>query len=120
MQHESMTEAERKKLNDELKKKKKAENKANSLIVWNIGISVFCRLPELIGIFYYFLNTNTNSQVFLCYANIFCYLLADTLEYFYMLSYSLSIFVYYRFNSNFQRGFRSFFVLKNKKNTGNA
>ena len=84
------------------------------MIVSSIFLYFFCRLPELVGkvIFYtrtLFVNANE------CSTAIFCYLLLNTIEYLYMISYIFNIFLYYKFNSNFKVGLRDYLGLSNKK-----
>ena len=101
-----------------LKKKKSVENKSNMMIILNFFTYLLCRVPELLGkIFFYFSDDPnfTLSGFKSCTLEIFCYLLSNTIEYLYMLSYSFNIFFYYHFISNFRTGFRRIFRFYQKK-----
>ena len=76
------SETEKAKLKEEEKKRKSAENKANMMILVNLVIYVFCRLPELLEIFYEYFQGSSSSGF--CEAEIFCYLLKNVIEYLYM------------------------------------
>ena len=100
-----------------LAKNKSVEKKANYMILANVLIYSFCRLPELGARLYFVLNyeSSPNTIDFInCSYEIFCYLLNNTIQYLYMLAYSFNIFIYYNFISNFRKGFRQFLGLKVK------
>ena len=50
-----------------------------------------------------------------CSQNIICYLVYNSIEYMYMLSYTLNIFIYYNFSSFFNQGCRNVLGLATKK-----
>ena len=100
------------KLEESLKKKKSVENKANALIVANVFIYFFCRIPELAGMLYFPFFRFSDGY---CTNHLLCYLIYNTMEYMYMLSYAFTILICYKFNSNFQIGFKNLFRSKNKK-----
>ena len=104
------------KFKNDLKYKKKVENKANSMIIASFVVYVICRLPELLGVLYFYNNSIFSVQAYYCAKELLCYLIDDSIDYLYMLSYSTNIMFYYKFNSFFQRGFRRFFGLKIKEN----
>ena len=114
-QTQNLSEADVRKLEEEVKKKKSVEHKANQLIVSNIIIYVLCRLPELFGIFHFYFDFNPLSINKDCEGEILCYLIANSIEYLYMLAYLSNIIIYYKFNNNFQIGFRNFFGLARKE-----
>ena len=107
------SEPEKAKMKEEEKKRKKSENKANMMILTNLVIYLFCRLPELLEIIFEFFKPF--SYIDHCEVDIFCYLLKNTIEYLYMLSYLFNILIYYKFNSNFRMGLANFFNLSQKK-----
>ena len=98
------------KLKEEEDKKASVERKANTLIVVNVFIYVFCRFPELLGQFYLYFNVFLEQEV--CFISLFCYLVFNFIEYMYMLSYLFNIFLYYKFNSFFRKGLRNYFGMK--------
>lgn len=110
-------------MEEEVKKKTSVERKSNTMIILNGVIYLFCRLPELLGVFvlYFYdeiLDQVRGYQVFgdeNCYLSEECYYFSNTIEYFYMLSYIFNIFVYHNFNSNFNKGLRNYFGIKNSK-----
>ena len=101
------------KLRKILKYKRKVEKKSNAMIIATLFVYFFCRIPELLGniFFYYFglLSSFENR----CAEVSLCYLLDNSIEYLYMLSYSTNIVFYYKFNSFFKKGFRQFFGIRN-------
>ena len=106
--------SDKEKLSEESKKIKSAEKKANALIVTNIFIYLVCRLPELFATVYFFIQEILFSTPSLCYLNIIWYLISNTIEYIYMLSYLFNILIYFKFNTNFKKGFRNFFKKRNR------
>ena len=98
-----------------LKKSHSVQNKANYMIIINMVIYLFCRMPELASRIYFLLNERTDTLLYNCSVEIFCYLLANTIEYLYMLSYSFNLIIYYNFISSFRAGFRQFFGRKAHK-----
>ena len=114
---DSLSNTTKKKLKDDLKKKNAVENKANVMVILNMLLYIFCRLPELLGMFFfYFINNSkySNSASETCSYKALCYILLDTTEYIYMLSYLVNIIFYYKFNVNFHRGFRKYFGLRDR------
>ena len=97
------------KLIEELKKKKNVENKANALIISNVVIYVLCRLPELVGVFFFYFHETILPSDGICRVDILCYLVYNTIEYIYIISYLFNILLYYKLNSNFRRGFQNLF-----------
>ena len=103
-----------------LKKKRTIVFKTNFMIALNVVIYSFCRFPELLAnIFFYFYRTKLESDnnsvgdmPLNCETLILCYLLANSVEYLYMLAYLFNMIIYYKFNKNFRIGFRNFFGLK--------
>ena len=88
------------KMEENLKKKKSVENKANALIVANVFIYFFCRIPELVGTLV-FPFSQSLFPVGFCSEFLICYLIYNTMEYMYMLSYAFTILICYKFNSTF-------------------
>jgi hypothetical protein len=89
---------------------KKLESKANAMIVMTLVVYLFCRLPELGSTFFFvYFSMYLNYYKVYCFNVNFCYLLSNTIDYLYMVSYSTNIFFYYKFNKNFKRGFKAFF-----------
>ena len=115
-QMEKMNEAstfEKNKLTEELKRNKSVKKKANALVICNIVVYVVCRLPELIGIFWEFLQPKMISATdFICQFNILCYLIYNTIEYVYMISYLFNIVIFYKFNNNFKKGLQNLWKRK--------
>ena len=103
-----------KKLKEEIDNKRKVENKANALIISSFVVYLFCRFPELITSFYYYFNGFFTNK-FICTDNSLCYLISDTIEYFYMISYLMNFFFYLKFNLDFQKSFHSFIGRKRSK-----
>ena len=103
-------------LKEELIKKRKTENKANEMIIIIVFIYLFCRLPEFVGIFYFYFKPYLSNFQASCRNSSICYFISNVVEYFYMLSYIFNIVLYYKFNSNFRKGFRLFFHLKHSEN----
>ena len=53
-----LSKLEKKKMEEEIKKKTSVERKSNAMIILNVVIYLFCRLPELFGVFVlYFFDT---------------------------------------------------------------
>ena len=104
-------------LNDFLKEKSKIEHKSTLMIIFSFIIYLICRLPELVNIFFvYFIHSyNLLTLHNYCSDLRLCYLLSNTIEFFYTLSYMFNIFIYYNFNKNFRNGFKTFFHFKNNK-----
>ena len=98
-----------------LEKRKEVETKTNMMIIINVLIYTFCRLPELAVYLFFYYFRPPDADLSDCSSLIICYLLHNVSEYLYMLAYTFNIFLYYKFNSNFETGFRNFFKLKNKK-----
>ena len=109
-----LSKLEQLKLKEEEKKKATTEHKANVMIVLNVLIYVLCRFPELLDVvFVYLINGHLIFQDFFdCRDDESCYLFPNIIEYLYMLSYIFPIILYYKFNSNFNKGFRNFFGIK--------
>ena len=113
---------EKKKMEEEIKKKSSVERKSNAMIVLNVVIYLFCRLPELCGVIvmYFYdliLQKVGRDEVYNisdCSLSEECYYLSNTIEYFYMLSYIFNIFLYYNFNSNFNKGLRNYLGIQKK------
>ena len=100
-----------------LQKKEKIIKKTNSMILVNLVLYLFCRLPELGSHIFFYVYHNlkpSDHQKVLkqCSDLLFCYLLANSIEYLYMLAYLFNILIYYKFNSNFRIGFGNLFGLK--------
>ena len=94
------------------------EKKANHMILVNLLIYCFCRLPELIARFYFVFHHDTDliyDKSSDCSLEIICYLLSNTIQYLYMLSYSFNIFLYYNFITDFRQALRKFLGLKIKQ-----
>ena len=108
------SELERKKIKKDEERKVAVERKVNLMIVISVILYIFCRVPEVIGIFvfYYFYDF---SYTRFCISSVFCYLASNVIEYMYMVSYILNIFLYYKFNTFFKRGFRNFFGINDSK-----
>ena len=102
-----------KKLAENLKKKNTVENKANALIITNVAIYIVCRLPELAGALFFPLSKLVFSH-YQCNAYKLCFLIYNSTEYLYMISYAFPILICYHFNSNFQTGFKNIFKFKSK------
>ena len=102
------------KLKAELKSKRSVENKSNAMIVATLFVYFFCRLPELGGafFFYFFKMKQHFGYIISCDIISSCYLLANIIEYSYMVSYITNVFFYYKFNKDFSRGLRMFLSLK--------
>ena len=94
------------------KKAKSIENKANSMIVADSLLYLFCRLPELLGRFFFYFIPYAMDYGTTCRSIFACSLISNLIEYFYMLSFLFNLLIYYKFNSNFQIGFRKFFGMK--------
>ena len=96
----------------DIKHHQDVNSKLNSMIIATLLIYIFCRLPEFFASIYFF----DTKLMYLnnCMDNYFCYLLYNAIEYLYMVSYSSNILLYYKFNSQFQSGFRNFFNMKSK------
>ena len=92
-----------------IKKKKSVEKKANALVISSIFIYTLCRLPELVGEVMFYMEFMLFPQEPACTFQIICYLIYNTIEYIYMISYLFSILTLYKFNTNFKRGFNNFF-----------
>ena len=107
---EKSSKTDKKRLREEIDNKRKVENKANSMIVLNLIVYFFCRLPELLSIIFFYFE-GFFSFVQMCSENTLCYLLSDTIEYLYMISYIFNFFFYYRFNLEFKRNCFAFFGL---------
>lgn len=89
-------------LNDEIR------NQTNKIIIASLVVYSFCRLPELVAyLFFYFMFYTDGTAS--CYDFYLCYFLANVIEYFYMLSYSANIYLYYQFNKNFRKNFVKLF-----------
>ena len=106
---EQLTDQERTKFKKDEKKKVSVERKATAMIIINVIIYFCCRLPELVGVLmlFYFPKIFQSS----CNLNILCYLSLNLIEYLYMFSYMFNILLYYKFSSQFYKGFRNFFNL---------
>ena len=115
---------DQKKLKEEEKKKTSVERKVNTMIVLNVIIYLFCRLPELAAVFFaYFVRDEFEIEFNIkitCHDNELCEFLSSTAEYFYMLSYIFNIFLYYNINQNFKKGFRNYFGIKMSKKEKNS
>ena len=91
----------------------KANSDGNKLIVSSLVFFVFCRLPEaafelhllFIGI------GDLNSYYRMCISKSFCSLLRDISQFFYIISYSFNLLLFYKFNKNFRLACRHFFRL---------
>ena len=103
---------EKAKLVEELKKKKSVEVKVNTLVITSLAIYIFGRMPELIGVFYFYFEAAFIGDDDKCTRDVFCYLLYNTIEYVYVIFYLFNILIYYKFNSNFKKGLRNLFRLK--------
>lgn len=106
-----LSELDKKKLKDEEKKKTSVERKANAMIVVNVFIYLICRLPEIGSLFFYFFTPELTRS---CTLDI-CHLVSDFIDYLYILSYMFNIFIYYKFNTNFNKGLRNFFGISARK-----
>ena len=100
----------------EEKKKTSVERKMNAMIIINLIIYTFCRLPELIGVFIIFFYHSIENDMPDCQFVLMCNLVSDSIEYLYMLSYIFNIFLYFKFTLYFHEGFLNFFVRKSAKN----
>ena len=108
--HFELSALEKKKFAEENKKKTLVERKTNAMVIISIVIYVFCRVPELLSVFFFFYAVRVlNSS---CSQIIFCHLISNFVEYMYMLSYIFNIFLYSKFNNFFRRGFGNFFNTK--------
>ena len=108
--HAVQTNLEKRKLREEEDKKTSVEKKANAMMVMSFFIYILCRTPELVGVFtlYYFSKISEKY----CGSFILCTLIANLIEYMYMLSYIFNIFIYYNFSTFFNKGLKNFFGLK--------
>lgn len=97
------------KLKQFLKEKNKVENKTSLMVILTFSIYLFCRLPELLSYIFAYLFRFYLEEIVNCYLIQFCYLLANTVEFFYIFSYLVNILVYYKFNKNFKNAFKHFF-----------
>ena len=98
-----------------MKKRKSIHSKINSMLVINILIYVICRLTELLAYVFFYLYEPSSDQMTgtkNCDFVILCYLIANSVEYVYMTAYTFNILIYYKFNTNFRRGFHNFFKFK--------
>ena len=77
--------ADKMKNKEDNKKKVSIERKTNAMIIINISVYVVCRLPELLSVFlfFYFQRFGLGS----CTSSTYCFLIANSIEYLYMLSY---------------------------------
>ena len=97
-----------KKMKEMLCKKKSVEKKANALVLSNMVIYGLCRLPELLAMIYFFIHDAVFPSQMYCLMQLFCYLLSNTIEYIYMISFLFNILILYKFNTNFKKGFKNF------------
>ena len=93
----------------EAKKKRSIEIKSNVMIVVSVILYVVCRVSELVARAYFYGHTLSSVR---CQGALLCYLVLNAIEYLYMVSYLFNIIIYYKFNGNFQKGFRRFLGLK--------
>ena len=89
------TSASSKRLKEEYDNKKSIENKANAMIVANMVLYLICRVPEMAATFFYYFHLFRSSSGVLiaCLNTSFCYQLANTIEFFYILSYLFDILI---------------------------
>lgn len=91
----------------------KLEEKINRIIVANLMVYTVCRLPELtLMVAIYFFDLRDTIFEGQCSVLKICYLLSDSIQYLYMISYITNIYFYYRFNSNFEKSLRKLLNLK--------
>ena len=95
------------------KKNASVKNKMNALIIVSVLIYLMCRLPEIL------INILTSIlplliPEFICITSVLGYIVSDSIQYIYTLSYVFNILLYYKFNNNFKLGLRNYFSLKKK------
>ena len=95
-----------------LKEKQAAERNTNKLLVYQIIMFILCRFPELtFRIHILFIeNIKLYSTPFKypewCQTQYFCYLLANNVQFLYMISYSANVYFLTKFNRPFREGLR--------------
>ena len=95
--------------------KSKLNQKINRVIIANLVVFSLCRMPEMaLMITVYFVDLRDTIFADNCNKLNVCYLLSDSIQYLYMLSYITNIYFYYRFNLNFEKNLKVFFRLKKK------
>ena len=101
------------------KEKKSTERKTNKLIVYQIIMYVFCRLPELVYYihFAFFLKGDAIDTVSmeyfrLCSSFNLCLLASNVIQYLYALTYIFSVYFFYKFNKNFKLATKEYFFSK--------
>ena len=89
----------------------KTEKKTNRMPIYTLIVYVFCRFPELIVYLHLMFIRNLSADQLdydyysMCLISI-CILLANIIQYLYMLSYIANLFFYFKFNRSFRRGFK--------------
>lgn len=108
-----------------LKQERRIQNRISSMIILNSGNFIFLRMPSLIVSFYGFVfryDTVTWQKLpnfisfYICRRQNFCKLLSDIAFCFYLLSYVVQFFVFYKLDRNFRMSLRSLFHRKNISN----
>ena len=112
--HSGKKEIEKKK-----KEKETTERKMNKMIVYQLILYFFCRLPELVFYAHFlFLKLPTDLTVFdfpyifFCCESSFCSLLLNVIQYVYMVSYSLNVYFMYQFNKTFRTALKQYLKTK--------
>ena len=112
-----------------LKKKKderdQAQKEANKMLIYQIILYVICRFPEMAYVLHYYLVYNkandaniTKETSFtfyyfdICRIFSFCQFLSNVIQYLYMISYSINVYFFYRFNKPFREGTKDYFKIK--------
>lgn len=91
----------------------KAEKNTNKMIVYTFLMYLMCRFPELILYIFMILPSTDNNKSNTLIRNRFMRLAApsaiNTVEYLYIISYTLNLFFYHKFNKKFQNAFKNLF-----------
>ena len=96
---------------------KQTEKSTNKMIIYSSMVYIICRLPELaFNVHLMFLKDEFFPDLYLTLCkNILCIAADNIIQYFYMTSYIVNIFFFYKFNKQFRFGLRSYFKLKKPK-----
>ena len=94
----------------------KAERSCNKMVLYTTFIYFFFRVPELLNASILLFTNHTDPSLFqlFCIKVSVCMYFHNIIQYMYMISYSVNILIYFKFNRPFRLSFRSF--LKRTKN----
>ena len=99
------------------KEKKSAESNTNKMIIYQIILIVLCRFPELIYAFHFFF-TQTSTAIYatsqyknFCVNLLFCSLMSNVIQFVYMISYSVNVYFFIKFNKPFKNALKDYLSL---------